>query len=67
MKGYVARDKDGTLWFHYVEPHRENDIKETWWGSNDKEFRIFDFDFPEFKDLTWEGEPVEVEFNIQRK
>ena len=67
IKGYVARDKDSTLWFHYEKPHRENDIEKTWWGSNDKAFQIFDFDFPEYNDITWEGEPCEVEFRLERK
>ena len=67
FKGYVARDLDGSIWFHYRKPHRENDIEKTWWGSNDKSFRIYDFDFPQFKDLTWEGEPCEVELTIKRQ
>ena len=67
LKGYVARDKDGSLWFHYCRPHRENDIEKTWWGSNDKSFRIYDFDFPEFNDLTWEGKPCKVELKIERR
>jgi len=65
MIGYVARDKDNTLWFHYRKPHLENDIEKTWWGSNDKTFRIYDWDFPEFKDLKFEDEPIKVEFNIK--
>ena len=67
MKGYVARDKDGSLWFHYEKPHLENDIEKTWWGSNDKSFEIFRWDFPEFDDLTFDGGPVEVEMSIKRK
>ena len=67
IKGYVARDKDGSIWFHYTKPHRENDIEKTWWGSNDKSFEINDFDFPEYADLTWEeSEPVEVELTLRR-
>jgi hypothetical protein len=66
FNGYVARDKNNSLWFHYIKPHRENDIEKTWWGSNDKSFEIFNWDFPEFNDLTWEDEPVEVEFMINK-
>ena len=66
IEGYIARDKDDSLWFHYSEPHRENPIEKTWWGSNDKAFRIYDFDFPEYKDLTWEGGPVKVELTLNR-
>lgn len=67
IKGYVARDKDGSLWFHYRRPHKENDIEKTWWGSNDKSFRIYDFDFPEFEDVTWEGGPKKVELTLVRR
>lgn len=66
LKGYVARDKDESLWFHFRKPRRMNGIMKTWWGSNDKTFRVYDFDFPQFKDLTWEGEPCEVELTIKR-
>ena len=67
MKAYVARDKDGSLWVHYRKPKKENSLKKTWWGSDDREFQIYDFDFPNFKDVTWEGNPVEVELTIERK
>jgi hypothetical protein len=67
IKGYVARDKNGDIWFHYYKPKRENDIEKTWWGSSDKQFKIYDFDFPEYKDLKWEDEPVEVELTLKRK
>ena len=67
IKGYVAMDKDGSIWFHYTKPHRENDIEKTWRGSNDKSFEIYDFDFLEYTDLTWEeSEPVEVELTLKR-
>ena len=65
MIGYVARDLDGSLWFHYCKPHLENEIEKEWWGSDDKTFRIYDWDFPEFKDLKFEDEPIKVEFNIK--
>ena len=29
IKGYVARDKNGDIWFHYYKPKRENDIEKT--------------------------------------
>ena len=66
INGYVAKDKDGSLWFHYIKPHRENNIEKTWWGSNDKAFEIYKRDFAEFDDLTWENEPIEVELIINK-
>lgn len=66
IKGWVARDKDGSLWFHYNEPHLENEIEKTWWGSSDSSFEIFDFIFPEYKDVTFEGGPVKVELSLDR-
>ena len=35
-----------------------------WWSSNDKEFEIFDSDFPEFKKLKWEDAPISAGLNI---
>ena len=29
IEGYVARDNDDSLWFHFTKPHRENDIEKT--------------------------------------
>ena len=66
MKGYVAIDKDGSLWFHYIYPRRENDIEKTWWGSNDKAFQIYHCNFPGFENLTWDDEPIEAELTIKR-
>jgi hypothetical protein len=66
IKGYVARDNDDSLWFHFTKPHRENDIEKTWWGSNDKAFQINDFDFPLFNNLDWDGEPCQVELTMKR-
>jgi hypothetical protein len=61
INGYVARDKDGTLRFCYHKPKRENEIEQTWWGSCDADFDIWNDTLEEqFKDLTWEDEPVEV-------
>ena len=63
IKGWVARDKDGSLWFHYSKPRRENDIEKTWWGSDDRTFQLFNIDY---QDLKWESEPIEVELPIIR-
>ena len=65
IEGWIARDEDKSLWFHYVKPKRENEIEKTWWGSNDKTFRIYDWDFPQFKDLKWEDEPRKVLITIE--
>lgn len=67
IKGYVARDLDGTLRFCYYKPRRENEIEKTWWGSCDADFDIYDDTLDSlFKDLTWDDEPVEVELTIKR-
>ena len=65
INGYVARDKDGTLRFCYHKPRRENQIEQTWWGSCDADFDIWNETLEEpFKDLTWEDEPVEVTLSL---
>lgn len=65
IKGYIGRNKDNTLQFCYHKPRRENEIEQTWWGSCDADFTIYDDAVDaQFKDLTWEDEPVKVELII---
>ena len=67
INGYVARDEDGTLRFCYHKPKRENQIEQTWWGSCDADFDIWNEDLEKpFEDLTWDDEPVEVTLTIKR-
>lgn len=67
MIGYVARDLDGTLWFHYQKPKRAMKNGDGWWYSDIGEsFKIKDKDFPEFKSLTWKDKPLRVGFNIHK-
>jgi len=66
VKGWIARNKDGSLVFCYHKPHRENSITQEWWGSCDADFRIYDDAIDEqFKDLKWSDEPREVELFIK--
>lgn len=62
IKGYIAADKDNSLWFHYIKPERQHHN----FISDDKSFEIWDEDFPEFKNLTWEDAPIEVKFSINK-
>ena len=67
MKGYLARDLNGSIWFHYVKPHRAKvAVNYMYWESNERCFQIFDDDFPEFKNLSWKDAPVAVGFNIHK-
>jgi hypothetical protein len=59
IKGWVARDKDGTLYFHWEKPEREGD---EWLGFTG--MSILGGLLP---DLKWEDEPIEVELPIIRK
>lgn len=64
---WVAKDKDGTLkCFTLVKPWRDYDCKEheQCWitDENTNTECILPADlFPQFKDLTWEHEPIEVQ------
>jgi hypothetical protein len=67
INGYVARDKDGTLRFCYHKPRRENQIEQTWWGSCDADFDIWNEALEKpFEDLTWDDEPVEVTLTLSK-
>lgn len=66
MKGYVARDKNNSLWFHYVKPRKRLGNEQDYWISNDWEMELDPSCFPEFDDLVFEDEPVEVELTITK-
>lgn len=59
IKGWVARDKDGTLTFGKNKPRRNVTM---WLGFN--KFAVIPFDM--FSDLKWEDEPREVELTIKK-
>lgn len=67
MKGYVARDLNESLWFHYIKPHRKEALdRMMYWESDERCFQISDNDFPEFKSLKWQDKPITVGFNIHK-
>lgn len=63
MIGYIARDKDGSLYLHNDCPVYEEKYG-GWYGSSN----MIDITghFPEFDNLTWIDNPVKVEINIKR-
>jgi hypothetical protein len=66
MIGYVARDQNETLGFHYIKPSRKGTPGNIFWVSDERTFVISDEDFPEFKTLTWKDTPVRVGFDIHK-
>jgi hypothetical protein len=67
MIGYVARDLNESLWFHYFKPKRKEVLAKTmFWESDERAFQIYDTDFPEFKDLKWKDKPIRVGFNVHK-
>lgn len=60
---WVARDKSGTLALYTERPVRSTCVG-VW--SLRGEFIYLDEDDPNFKNLTWEDEPVEVWFRGKR-
>jgi hypothetical protein len=64
MVGYIAKDLDTTVWFHFIKPIKNKD--KDMWLSDERMFRI-DLDiFPEFNSLSWKDEePVKVKFDIK--
>jgi hypothetical protein len=55
---WVARDKSGLLALYTKRPVRSTSVGV--WSFREGEFMLLDEDDPNFKDLTWEDEPVEV-------
>ena len=60
IKGWVARDSDGSLTLWKVKPHR---WKDDFWICGEEFFSLSLQIFPE---LTWESEPIEVELTIKK-
>lgn len=63
LKGWVARDEDGSLRLFEVEPRRLED-KHRWW---DRDYQATDLDESEFPDLEWEDEPIYVKLIIAKE
>ncbi len=62
IKGWVARDEDGTLEFYDSKPQRIEDME--FWNS---ETSMFCTSLPKdmLPSLRWEDEPIEVEIIIK--
>ena len=69
IKGFVARDKDGVLFYHSVKPKRyktntsDGDTVE-YWIDGGYRFMIPD-DMHAFMNLKWEDEPVETTLSLE--
>lgn len=61
---WVARDKSGTLALYTKRPVRSTSVGV--WSLRGGEFIYLDGDDPNFINLTWEDEPVEVWFKEKR-
>jgi len=71
VKGWVARDDDGTLAIHYEKPRRVcyyngNIVPDgtPWVWENEAGYGLLPVKI--FPDLKWEDEPLEVELAIKR-
>jgi len=67
MKGFIARDRDGALFFHSKLPKRFYKGELAYWVDGDYRFMIsrtmeegIDFELP-----TWEDGPFEVELKFE--
>lgn len=64
IKGWVARDKNGSLTFFSVKPIKFEEYAERWYVFGACTTCYLGFcDF--YKDLKWEDEPIEVELIIR--
>jgi len=64
IKGWVARDKDGSLYFYDHKPIRDNE-DEDFVEQNADAYLLHDgLDIPS---ITWNDEPIEAELTIKIK
>ena len=63
VKGYVARDEDNGLWFHFQKPKRKTET----WVSDENSFWVPEEIVEDFIGLVeWEGKPLKVELTIEK-
>lgn len=67
---YVARDKNGTLYLYLSKPVRSGScFYPKFCGgliASEPNFKNFDLEVEDFKDLKWDDEPVEVFLNLYK-
>lgn len=66
IKGWVARDKNGSLWFSSLKPQQFEEIGE--WSGDGCEIGLSELDLIDFFEgkVRWEnGYPREVEMTIK--
>ena len=63
MIGYVAKDRDGEVYFHKTLPFYDDEL-DSWFSSPDS-LNIRN-EFPEFNDMSFRDKPIKVELNIKR-
>ena len=66
---YVARDKDGSLWFYMGKPFRGIDIFHSHLNgciiTSEDDFSKFGLNKDDYVNLKWEDEPIEVFINLE--
>ena len=63
MIGYVAKDKDGEVYFHTERPTYEKAYEG--WYSNLNMINITE-QFSEFDNMSYKDEPIKVEIKLER-
>ena len=64
IKGFIARDKDGALFFHARKPKRHTAGEIKYWVNRGYRFLIPD-EWDVFLDVTWNGDPVPMELSFK--
>lgn len=63
IKGWLAKDPDNSIWFHFKKPHLMKTSRPMWWGSDDRTFEILE---PKLENVPIETDkPLEVEITIK--
>lgn len=59
---WIVRDKNGPLILSYEFPKRHIDVDT--WERRVKSMVLYDSDFPMFRDVKWEDEPLKVDLML---
>lgn len=67
IEGFVARDRNGNVYFYDTKPVRDKCLGyEIWASDGENIIQSYQLPISSFPDLKWEDEPIKVKLTIER-
>ena len=64
IEGYIAKDKDGSVFFHERKPKRFNEDFINYWANGGQRFRLPE-EIESNVTMVWKDEPRKVKLTIE--